>query len=158
MKLYHGSNVEVKQLAIKTSDFGPAFYTTSSLSQAQEWAKTKKMRRKKGEPTVSCYDFDEKLAKEHLNTKHFFFPDEDWLTFIVANRRAIYKGKKYDLVIGPVADDRTIIVIDNYMKGLLNPKMALEALEPQKLTDQYAFLTKKSISYLKYEGVEIYGI
>jgi len=162
MKLYHGSTLAVKEPRIltilKTSDFGTGFYTTSSLKQAIDWAKAKKRRRKKGMPIVSFFDFNAECAKLDLEIKHFETPDEEWLEFVVANRKAVYAGKKYDLVIDPVADDQTITVIDNYMKGLFSAKVALTELEPQKLTDQYAFLTQKALSYLTYEGVETYEI
>ena len=44
MKLYHGSNVEVKYPKIKEKlralDFGAGFYLTTNRKQAERWAKT----------------------------------------------------------------------------------------------------------------------
>ncbi|MCL1990741.1 MAG: DUF3990 domain-containing protein [Defluviitaleaceae bacterium] len=52
MKLYHGSNMAVKNprilTALHTSDFGTGFYTTSSFAQAKRWSKIKTRRRRKG--------------------------------------------------------------------------------------------------------------
>lgn len=162
MKLYHGSNVEVKQpkilLAVKTSDFGPAFYTTSSLNQSVRWSKIKARRRRKGHPVVSTYEFDCSKAQDDLRVKEFQDADEEWLDFVVANRSNNYRGEQFDLVIGPVADDQAITVLDDYMAGLYTKKIALELLEPQNLVDQYAFLTFKALKYLNCIGVENYEI
>ena len=158
MELYHGSNVEVKEPKIlsiqKTADFGMGFYTTSSLQQAKDWARIKTGRRGFGNPCVSSFEFDDEQAKKKLEIKYFHEADDDWLEFVVANRKGTYAGKKFDLVVGPVADDQTITVIDNYIRGLLSSKVALAELEPQNLTDQYAFLTNASLNHLKTIGVE----
>ena len=158
MELYLGSNVEVKEPAVlsirKTADFGMGFYTTSSLGQAQDWAIIKAGRRGKGVATVSTYNFDYQNAKDNIKIKEFPEATEEWLDFVVENRTGVYEGEKYDLVIGPVADDKTITVIDEYIGGAYPKKMAIELLEPQNLTDQYAFLTKTALHYLNYTGVE----
>ena len=60
----------------------------------------------------------------------------------------------YDLVIGPVANDSTLPVIDDYMDGKYDKEEAVKRLMPQKLTDQYAFLTEKAIQFLRFEGSE----
>jgi len=162
MKLYHGSNVEVKQpkilLAAKTSDFGPAFYMTSSLNQSIQWSRVKTRRRRKGNPVVSIYDFNVSKAQNNLKIKEFPVANEEWLDFVVANRSSNYRGEKFDLVIGPVADDQAITVLDDYMAGLYTKKIAVELLEPQNLVHQYAFLTFKALEYLVYTGVENYEI
>ena len=50
MKLYHGSNVEVKNPKILQNnrflDFGNGFYLTSDFEQASKWEKLIKKRRK----------------------------------------------------------------------------------------------------------------
>lgn len=45
-------------------------------------------------------------------------------------------------------------VISNYMSGIIDEKTALILLKPQKLSDQYAFLTEKGISILRFLGGE----
>lgn len=157
VKLYHGSNVEVLSPKIivsnRTLDFGAGFYTTSSLEQAKRWAYLQSVRRKEGKPTVTFYDFDEKRAEEQINILHFKSAGKEWLNFVVENRKGIYKGKKYDVVIGPVANDNTIPVISDYMAGSISEETALILLMPQKLTDQYAFLTAKGLNFLKTGGI-----
>ena len=158
MKLYHGSNVSVSNPNIlvtnKTSDFGPGFYTTSSYKQAKNWSFLKASRQDKGSPTMSIFEIDESIIKKHLSVKEFTSPTEEWLDFVVDNRTNKYKGIKYDLVIGPVADDKTITVVQAYMRKTLTKEIAIQLLEPQNLDDQYAFLTTKALKYLTYKGSE----
>ena len=162
MKLYHGSNVEVRQpkilMVVKTSDFGPAFYTTSSLEQSVRWSRIKARRRKVGKPIVSIYEFDYSEARKNLRMKEFPVANEEWLDFVVANRSNDYHGARFDLIIGPVADDQAITVLDDYMAGLYTKQIALQLLEPQNLIDQYAFLSSRALEYLTCIGVDNYEI
>lgn len=54
----------------------------------------------------------------------------------------------------PVANYSTLPVIDDYMDGKYDKEEAVKRLLPQKLTDQYAFLTEKAIHFLVFEGSE----
>ncbi len=40
-----------------------------------------------------------------------------WLDFVVANRKRMPMPEQSDIVIGPVANDSTIDVINDYMRG-----------------------------------------
>lgn len=155
MILYHGSNtkVETPQIIIsnRSLDFGSGFYVTSDEAQAERWAKLQTARRKKGKAQLSIYDFDEKKAAE-LKTMHFYSPQSDWLDFVTQNRKNVYNGEKFDIVIGPVANDTTMPVLSDYMAGNITEEVALILLKPQKLADQYAFLTWKGLQCLKYLG------
>ena len=155
MVLYHGSNVNVESPKIivsnRTLDFGAGFYTTSDKTQAIKWARTQKRRRREGEAIVSQYEFDDKERK-NLNILVFDSANREWLNYVSDNRKGIYKGKKFDIVIGPVANDNTMPVINNYITGMIDEETALILLKPQKLADQYAFLTEKGLSAVKYTG------
>lgn len=156
MELYHGSNIAVKIPKIIVSnrnlDFGAGFYTTSNKEQAEKWAKAQTFRRREGSPAVSVFNFDE-LKSENLSVKRFDTPDKNWLKFITENRKGVYCGAKYDIVIGPVANDYTMPVINNYISGLTDEETALILLKPQKLSDQYAFLTYKGLELLEFTKV-----
>ncbi|GHV74953.1 hypothetical protein AGMMS49940_22550 [Spirochaetia bacterium] len=160
MKLYHGSNIEVKDPKLlpdaRALDFGAGFYLTSSLEQAERWAALQAKRRRSGKAVVSIYHFDENLVKKQLNVKHFENANREWLHFVVENRKGVYVGEKYDIVIGPVANDNTMMVISDYMTGTLDEETALILLLPQKLKDQYAFLTLQGLSALKFVEVKNY--
>ncbi len=155
MYLYHGSNMKVETpqliLSNRTLDFGSGFYTTSDESQATRWAKLQTKRRKKGEAVLSIYDFDEEQAAE-LALLRFEEADQKWLNFVTQNRKNLYNGDKFDIVIGPVANDTTMPVLSDYMAGNISEEVALILLKPQKLADQYAFLTWRGLQCLKYLG------
>jgi hypothetical protein len=157
MQLYHGSNVTVESPRIfpqlRALDFGAGFYLTSSRSQAEKWARNVFNRRKTGSPTLNVYYIDDK-AFISFATLTFESANGDWLDFVVQNRKSIYQDNKYDIIVGPVANDTTIRVIDDYMSGVYTKEEAIKRLLPQKLTDQYAFLTEKTLSALKFEGSE----
>ena len=133
MYLYHGSNTKVEKpqliLSNRTLDFGPGFYTTSDESQATRWAKLQTKRRKKGEAVLSIYDFDDAEAAE-LATLRFEEADQKWLNFVTKNRKNLYSGDKFDIVIGPVANDTTMPVLSDYMSGNISEEVALILLRP----------------------------
>lgn len=157
MLLYHGSNVKVsKPHIINTNrglDFGPGFYTTSNIEQAKRWAELKAKRRGKGSPMVSVFYFDEQNLYEELNIKIFETANIEWLDYVVANRKGKYEGEQYDIVIGPVANDRTILIINDYISGAFPAETALALLEPAKLSEQYTFLTYAGIKILTFKEV-----
>lgn len=156
MILYHGSNMTVKEPKILDSnrylDFGLGFYTTTNKDQATNFAE-KVVLRRKGIPTVNVYELDENEIK-HLKVKRFEGPNEEWLNFVSAHRNGEYKGEKYDIIIGPVADDDVYRTLEVYASGILTKEQALEALKIKKLYNQYVFASNASLKYLKFLRVE----
>jgi len=156
MKLYHGSNVAVEHPQILQSDrgldFGTGFYLTSSYEQAERWAYLTWKRRNSGRQTISTFDFDENAADE-LKVRRFSGATEEWLRFVADNRRKADFANDWDLVIGPVANDRTSPVLRLYFVGVYNEEEAIKRLLPQKLSDQYAFKTEEALEYLENSGV-----
>ena len=79
MKLYHGSNVEVKTPEIKTlgfyKDFGYGFYCTAFEKQARRWALTKRPKH-----VVSVYEY---ISDESIQLLSFPSMTEEWLDFVV---------------------------------------------------------------------------
>ncbi|MBR0573630.1 MULTISPECIES: DUF3990 domain-containing protein [Pasteurellaceae] len=151
MKLYHGSNIEVTKPKLLTNqrllDFGAGFYLTSSLQQATRWAELKTKREQKGAPIVSVFEFDTELISE-LKVIRFECADEKWLKFVTEHRKQISQLSDWDLIIGPVADDNTMPVLNLYFDGILNEDEAIKRLLPQNLKDQYTFKTTKALSLL----------
>ena len=80
--------------------------------------------------------------------------DEKWLDFICANRSGKYTGE-YDIVIGPVADDRVYRVVVEYENGDIDKITALKNLKTEVLCDQILFHTEKALTYLKYVDTEV---
>ena len=153
MKLYHGSNVEVINPEIVNAkgslDFGAAFYTTSDYEQAKKWAKLKKERTMKGAAIVSEFDFDESRMKD-LEIRTFTSADKEWLKYISSCRKLKDTDRTSDIIIGPVANDNTINVINFYLTGVYDEDEAIKRLLAFKLKDQYAFKTVRSLELLTF--------
>lgn len=159
MKLYHGSTVIVEQPRILTDlralDFGSGFYLTSNEEQARRWSKVVARRRRTTKSFLNIYELDDSY-NDVLRTLLFSAADGEWLDFVVANRKEQIMFVPYDLVIGPVANDSTLPVIDDYMDGKYTKEEAVRRLMPQNLTDQYAFLTEQALELLRFEeGVAV---
>ena len=150
MKLYHGSNLAVESPKIipsnRTLDFGYGFYLTSDYEQAAKWAKLTALRRDGGTPTVTVFEIDESLSG--LDILRFDSANADWLHFITANRTGKPLENNYDIIIGPVANDNTMPVINLYLSGSYDEDEALKRLITQKLKDQYAIKKDKALSKL----------
>ena len=156
MKLYHGSNMAVPNPQILVSDrkldFGTGFYLTSSIEQAERWAELTTERRGEGKPTITIYEFDETVFA-NLKVMHFEKANKKWLDFVVANRENTVANQKWDIVIGPVANDRTMPVIRMFIAKVYTVAETLRRLLPQKLHDQYTFKTENALKHLKFEEI-----
>jgi hypothetical protein len=151
MKLYHGSNIAVSKPEILVSDrrldFGTGFYLTTSSEQAQNWSELTVKRKGTGTPTVSIYEFDN---QDLSGLKCLKFPraDKEWLRFVTANRKNENIQNDYDLIIGPVANDRMMPVISLYFAGIYDEDETIKRLLPQMLRDQYVFRTELALQKL----------
>ena len=65
-----------------------------------------------------------------------------------------YKGEKYDIIIGAVANDDVYRTLQVYASGLLTKEQALEALKIKRLFDQYVFASEKALNTLKFIKAE----
>jgi len=158
MICYHGSDTIVDKPIILDSkrplDFGSGFYVTTSKEQARKWAIKVAYRNNSNFKYVNRYDLDFEGAKTNLILIYFKKADEKWLDFICNNRN----GKKtfdYDIVVGPVADDKVYRVVVEYENGDLDKSSALKKIKAESLCNQILFHTKKSLDYLKYIDTEV---
>jgi hypothetical protein len=101
----------------------------------------------------NVYEIDDGKLKD-LKMLKFEVANADWLDFVVNNRKEQIVENLYDIVIGPVANDATLPVIDDYMDGVYTKDEAVKRLMPQNLTDQYAFLTDVSLKLLAFKRSE----
>jgi len=152
MILFHGSAQEVREPRIlvpnRTLDYGVGFYTTTSEQQARDWA----LRRISGAGIayVNVYAFDE-TAATHLKRRDFTNPpEEDWVDFVYANRNRRDFTHDYDLVYGPVANDRVYAAFALYEQGLLNKQELITELRTYTLIDQMVFHTEAALEFLKF--------
>ena len=98
-----------------------------------------------------------------------------WLWFIALNRRnklaTVLKDKidsaicDSDVIIGKIANDTTNPVITTYLNGLYgeidkesSAQIAISLLLPNRLKEQYCFLTQQAIDCLETVEVERYEL
>lgn len=155
MKLYHGSNQPVINIDLskgqKYKDFGQGFYTTDLPEQALYWSK-RITDRFGGSATVTEFEFDMDAAiADGLNVKIFKHPDKEWALFVMANRKqdGIEFRHEYDIVIGPVADDRMARLFGLYDMEIIDLDAVVAGLIYKDLNSQYFFATERSLKYIK---------
>lgn len=159
MRLYHGSIVEVRKPNLrycrKKTDFGRGFYTTTQKEQAEHWTTIKIERAHAGRRIVSVYEFDDTLlSNPELRIREFHGADEAWLSFVVESRGGVKHD--FDLVFGPVANDKVFTVVNLYESGVLDAPAAIAQLKAYKTYNQLSFHTKRVLDALKF--VESYEV
>lgn len=60
---------------------------------------------------------------------------------------------KYDIVIGPIADDDMAMLFRQYQNNLISLQALLHGMEFWKTTGQCSFHTERAISFLRKVGV-----
>ena len=154
MKLYHGSNVAITNVDLALSkpnkDFGKGFYLSDDRSQAEAMALRTAERNENGQPTVTVFEFDNKvLCNSSLKVKTFDDYNEEWALFVMKNR---YENinHEYDIVIGPIADDRIGLQLLNYYNENIDlPTLVRKISYKGEIHPQYYFGTEKAVEYLK---------
>ena len=162
MRLYHGSTMTVRKPTVARSrantDFGKGFYTTTSPEQAEKWARIKKNREGTEESiraVVSVFEIDDSILNDsQYKTRHFDGATKEWLDFVVANRRGA--SHDFDMIMGPVANDRLYATISLYENGTLNANAAIEQLKTYTLFDQLSFHNQSVCQLLTF--IESYEI
>jgi hypothetical protein len=154
MKVYHGSYTEVDSIDLSFcetgKDFGQGFYVTKLYEQAEFWA-VKKGKRKRNNGFVTTYELDEYFLESSDKIKVLRLNDYDnqWLEFVILNRKNKTKQQAhdYDIVEGPVADDKIATEIDKYMEGVISKEQFLESLIYNP-SHQICFCTMQSLQAL----------
>lgn len=111
------------------------------------------LREKKTAYFVYEYLFLESAA---LKVKRFDSLSKEWLEFIKENRSKGGLQHDYDVVIGPVADDRTMETVQLYIAGILTAEEAVERLKYSKANNQVSFHTEKALKCLRFVGRKEY--
>ena len=178
--LHHGSYAAIDRIDLskcaRGKDFGQGFYLTSDFDQARRFAPSslRKAQAQRLAPMeqhhgyVTTFRFH--LPPDPISVFTFEKADESWLRFIAANRRpAMAKNLledidaailSADVIVGKVANDATNPTITAYLSGIFGPlddegavAMAVRRLLPNRLTDQFCFLTQPAVDCL--EKVEV---
>ena len=155
MKVYHGSYTEVSVVDLSKcelgKDFGRAFYVTKIRQQAEFWAK-RKGRLNNCDGFVTEYNFYENaFEKYNLKVLRFDGYNEDWLDFVIENRRPDAPMHDYDIVEGPVANDDIAQRIFVYLASEISKNDFLEELKfKYNPSHQIAFCTLASLRMLEW--------
>ena len=163
--LYHGTIFQIDRIDVSrgqnNKDFGKGFYMAMSKSQAIGM-----MHKKYREATIRRGSgsgqerFSERLYKieidsevaNTLHVKHFTQANMEWLDFILKCREQGGTPHDYDLVIGPTADDNTLLCLRTYWQEFYGEVGSCEAkeillknLEPENLGRQ-CFIGKQEVA------------
>ena len=157
MIVYHGSLEKIKQPEIREPnrnlDYGGGFYATTSEAQATDWVRRRMTEKQAKEGFVNEYVLDEIILKT-LNCLIFTAPTEEWLDFVMKNRTDRHFTHNYDVVYGPVANDRVYAAFARYEGGLMTKQNLIAELKTYKLVDQYLFHTPKSLQAIKFHDTK----
>ncbi|MCL1833406.1 MAG: DUF3990 domain-containing protein [Leptospirales bacterium] len=137
---------------VRLLDFGTGFYTTTDKEQAVKF--TNKFTSLEKNRILNIYEYDEINAKNNLSILQFEEAEIQWLRYVIANRSGSGKDGDFDIVIGPVANDRVYDVVESFELGDYSEEEALRRLLTFRLTNQIVFKTEKSLIYLRYSGYE----
>ena len=157
MKVYHGSYTAISLIDLskceKYKDFGQGFYVTRFRKQAEEWAE-KIGQKNNTQGVITEFEFFES-AFTSWNYKVLRFEDysDEWLDFIVLNRNPKNENPAhdYDIVEGPVADDKIQRRLDKFLKGKISREDFLNELRHHEETHQICFCTPRALMMLENE-------
>ena len=161
MNLYHGSTEIVTSPEIRDSnrplDYGYGFYTTTSFEQAVLWVKRRMKEYKIDKGFINIYNFNKKDL-DKLNNLIFHTPTDEWVDFVMANRTQKGFSHPYDIVYGPVANDRVYAAFALYEGGVLDKQTLIKELKTYRLVDQFLFHTEtalKALTFINYEEITL---
>ena len=153
MRLYHGSTIDIQSVDLAKSkpnkDFGRAFYLSDDRQQALDMAQFR-AEFEETDPVVNVYEFDETLFQEFRYKRFETYPME-WAHFVY-DHRTEPQGltlHDYDIIYGPIANDRVGAQIARYKQGYITFEEFLSRIQYIKgITFQYAFCTQRAIDKL----------
>ncbi len=156
--LYHGSLEIIKNPRIiksnRTLDFGEGFYTTTSKNQALSWVNLR-LKNNLQHGVINIYQTVIDLAyNSNCSVLRFDVANEDWVDFVMKNRMDKEYVHHYDVVIGPVANDRVYACFNAFENGFMNKQTLISELKSYKLIDQWLFHTQKALSTLQFINAE----
>lgn len=152
--VYHGSTSIIDRIDVTRGkpykDFGRGFYVTKSMVHARNIAlRNQRIEKEIYGVTTGAYLYTYEMDQTELakyNMKEFSYADIEWLNFVLQNRKARNHSHQFDIVIGPTANDDTMVVINAYLDGLYGEIGAdnalntlLKNIEAENLPGQICF-------------------
>lgn len=157
MKVYHGSFTEIKEVDLSQcapfKDFGIGFYVTKFENQAKVWA-IRKGRKNDNDGFVTEFNFnDYAFDSKHIKSLRLEGYNEKWFDFVILNRKSKIQSHDFDIVEGPVADDKIQSRIDDYLNGIISKQQFLNDLTYRhEETHQICFCSVRSLLFLEKKG------
>ena len=155
MKVYHGSDTEIEQIDLNKckfgKDFGRGFYVTKLRKQAEIWAEIIGGIHDM-EGVVSEFIFYERaFVDDKYKILRFEEYNEAWLNFVILNRNreSVEQKHDYDIIEGPIADDKISRRIDDYLDGKVSKQHFLDELKHDEDNHQICFCTLNSLQMLE---------
>jgi len=167
--LYHGSPYDFNTIDLQQGrpykDFGQGFYTSADIGHAKSMAeRNAQMRKSKlqqygpGHKLIGKwlykYQFDADKSAG-LSIREFTEANKEWGRFITLNRSQKEAQHKFDIVIGPTANDYTNPTIQFYLSGGVGTVGSDAAIDelirlllPYQLPVQYFFATQRAVDCL----------
>lgn len=161
---YHGSrqgivgDIDPNINRSKSHDFGYGFYLGTTFKQSSTFVAAEDG----GNDRVYKFSF----ALDDLDCLEL--RDMRWLFFVAYNRKKISETKEnahllrqirkvmnhnYDVIIGPIADDKMAISMDNFFNNIISYGQLMKCLTQLSIGDQYCLKSKKACEKLKCEVV-----
>jgi hypothetical protein len=155
MLVYHGSYTEITEIDLSkgqpNKDFGKGFYVTKFRKHAETWAEIIGSKHDTKGVVTEFKFYERAFADDVYKTFRFDGYNEEWLDFIVLNRdkSSTEQQHDYDIVEGPVADDKVQNRIDQYLIGEISKEAFLNMLKYHEETHQICFCTRKSLQMIE---------
>ncbi|MCL2050458.1 MAG: DUF3990 domain-containing protein [Lachnospiraceae bacterium] len=165
--VYHGSTSIIEAIDVSKGkpykDFGRGFYLSEDKNHAINIAlRNRRIEKERFGRNTEAYLYTYKMDMLKLSDfkiKVFNGADLEWVQFVLANRKIRSRSHNFDVVIGPTADDDTMVVINAYLDGLygtINSEEALSILlkniEAENLPGQIFIANNNALKLLTKRG------
>jgi hypothetical protein len=151
-------------------DFGQGLYTTVSIDQAKNWARSMQDKLNVGQPCVLEISIEPDRIGFQPNYCIFTGVSLDWAAYIYKHRTIPYGGvdpckSHSDIVIGPMADADTGKIVQDGVKLKRNSEWFLDKitrnhsnrrLDSLKLGNQIVFCDESLAPMLQLSGSHVY--
>ena len=85
-----------------------------------------------------------------MSIKQFDGISVEWLNTVRDNRKRGGLQHGFDIMMGPVANDNTMLTVTRYVQGTYTAEEALSRLAYAKVNDQVTFHTEKALSCIRF--------
>ena len=165
-RFHHGTFAKIGAIDLNKSrsrtDFGKGFYMGNNLGVARKWAISQSMA--SDTPVVVRYVLRDEifdLCEGSLNRLWFTAPTVEWLDFVRDNRRIDVPNAPdkeprhdFDIVYGPIANDKVADVVDEYVDGLITADEAIQRVKVVPSVFQMSFHTSLALTYVDQQLTE----